>query len=300
MKTQILFNGKHHTYTTGKKIQYSSVSGLIGKFKQPYNGDYWSKYKAYEALLSTNKLRELRKLSGFELQDSALFTFLDNYVDPKDVAKQVKLILKDWKHEKDKSIIKGNNYHDFKEKQAIEMGYVINPFTNLKVDTMHSTIVEYKNNIEYRKPNFECLRDLPDGYHPELILWNNDYKLAGQADRVFTETIDGIRYASIDDFKTSKVIKKTNGHWAYNKETGKKFFKGSYMLEPLGHLQDCNLNHYRLQICTYAWLLEQEGYRIRYLAFTHLNEIYRFEYMKAEVEAMIGVVPKPIDYASLI
>ena len=70
MKTQILFNGKHHTYTTGKKIQYSSVSTLIGKFKQPFDSEYWSKYKAYEKLLTTAKLRELRKEGRVESGDS--------------------------------------------------------------------------------------------------------------------------------------------------------------------------------------------------------------------------------------
>jgi hypothetical protein len=300
MKTQILFNGKHHTYTTGKKIQYSSVSTLVGKFKQPFDGEYWSKYKAYEKLLATAKLRELRKEGRFELGDSNLFPWLNNFVDPKEAAKEIKAVLKDWKHEKDKSIIKGNNYHEFKEKQSIEMGYVINPFTGIKFNTVESTIVEVKKGIEYRKPAFDSLKDLQDGYHPELILWNNKYKLAGQADRIFVETINGLKYISVDDFKTSKVIKTTNGYWKHDKETGKKSFVGSYMLPPLDHLQDCNLNHYKLQICTYAWMLEQEGYIVKDLAFTHLNEMYRFAYMKEEVEAMLGVIPEDKDYLNMI
>lgn len=54
MKSQILFNSKSHTYTSGKKIQYSSVSSLIGQYKQPYNAEYWSLYKAYERILGDN------------------------------------------------------------------------------------------------------------------------------------------------------------------------------------------------------------------------------------------------------
>lgn len=300
MKTQILFNGKHHTYTTGKKIQYSSVSTLIGKFKQPFDGEYWSKYKAYEKLLTTAKLRELRKEGRFELGDSNLFPWLNNFVDPKEADKEIKAVLKDWKHKKDTSIIKGNNYHDFKEKQSIEMGYVINPFTNIKFNTVESTIVEIKKGIEYRKPAFDSLKDLQDGYHPELILWNNKYKLAGQADRIFVETINGLKYVSVDDFKTNGKINLTNGYWKHDKETGKKSFVGSYMLAPVDHLQDCNYNHYRLQISTYAWMLEQEGYIVKDVAFTHLNEMYRFAYMKEEVEAMLGVIPEDKDYLNMI
>lgn len=296
MKTQILFNGKNHTYTvTGKKIQYSSVSGLIGKFKQPYNGDYWSKYKAYEKILTTKVLQKLRKDGKFELQDDNLFAWLNNFVDVKLVEKEIKSVLKEWKHEKDKSIVKGNNYHDFKEKQTIELGYCVNPFTNERFKTVESTIIENRNNIEYRRPAFESLKDLQDGFHPELILWNNRYKLAGQADMVFIATVGDKRYAYVDDYKTNKEIKQTSGYWKW--VDGKKSFVGSYMLPPVDHLMDCNYNHYKLQISTYAWMLEQEGYIIKNVSFTHLNEQYRFDYLKKEVEAMLGYTP---DYDNLI
>ena len=61
------------------------------------------------------------------------------------------------------------------------------------------------------------------------------------------------------------------------------------MKSPLKHLDDCNYNHYRLQISTYAWMLEQEGYVVRSTRFTHLNKVYDFEYMKHEVELMLGL-----------
>ena len=180
------------------------------------------------------------------------------------------------------------------------MGYVINPFTNVKFNTVESTLVEIKKGVEYRKPIFDSLKDLKDGFHPELILWNNKYKLAGQADMVFVETIGDKRYIYVDDHKTNKEIKTTNGYWQYDKETKKKYWKGNYMLEPLSHLECCNYNHYRLQISTYAWMLEQEGYIVKNVSFTHLNEQYRFEYLKTEVESMLGVIPEDKDYLNMI
>lgn len=82
-------------------------------------------------------------------------------------------------------------------------------------------------------------------------------------------------YNFIKTHNTNKVIKKTN-------------FFGN-MLSPLSHLACCNYNHYRLQISTYAWMLEQAGYIVRNTAFTHLNQQYDFEYMKPEVKLMLNI-----------
>lgn len=59
------------------------------------------------------------------------------------------------------------------------------------------------------------------------------------------------------------------------------------MHSPISHLDCCNYNHYRLQISTYGWLMEQAGYTIRNLSFTHINQPYEFDYLKDEVEGII-------------
>ena len=41
-----------------------------------------------------------------------------------------------------------------------------------------------------------------------------------------------------------------------------------------------------LQISIYAWMLEQEGYVVRDLRFTHINKPYPVSYMKYEIENM--------------
>lgn len=275
MKSQILFRSDAHTYTSGKKINYTSVSTLVGKFKKPYNTEYWSTYKAYEKLLGKDEFKSLKKLAGFPLEDDRLFDFLSSHIGDASIGKVVLEILGEWKDKKDKSIIKGNDYHAFKENQAKVSGVCLNPYNNKEFKTVESTHITVKGSVEYREPIFESLKDLEDGFHPELILWNNDYKLAGQADKVYIETIDGIRYAEIDDYKTNRKIDVTS-------------FFGN-MLPPLSHLKDCNYNHYRLQISTYAWMLEQEGFTVRNTGFTHLNKPYVFPYMKKEVELMLGI-----------
>lgn len=275
MKSKILFNSDAHTYTNGDKISYTSVSTLISKFKRPYNTNYWSTYKAYEKVLGTDQFKKLKREYQYRLEDYRLFEYLNDYVKPGEVEVAILEILEDWKNKKDTSIIKGNKYHSYKEHQAITSGVSHNAHLNRDFKTINSVKVSIKNNIEYREPVYERLRELPDGFHPELILWNNNYKLAGQADKVYIETIYNIRYVDIDDFKTNKKIDTTN-------------FFGN-MKDPLSHLPCCNYNHYRLQISTYAWLLEQEGYTVRSTRFSHLNKPYIFEYMKDEVELMLDI-----------
>lgn len=272
---KILFNSKSHKYSCGRKYKYSSVSGLVSQFKQPYNKEYWSRYKAYQRILGDEEFKKLRK--GFVFEDNSLFDYLKQFVDNKEVNKVVKVILKEWEDKKDKSIIKGNDYHTFKENQAISTGVCYNQFLKRDFPTVQSTIITIKNNVEYRQPTVEDLFDLQDGFHPELILWNNNHLLAGQADKVYIETIDGVRYVDIDDYKTNEEIKKSN------------YF--GKMLGPLSHLDCCNYNHYRLQISTYAWMLEQAGYTVRNTAFTHLNKPYVFDYLKTEVKLMLGIDP---------
>jgi hypothetical protein len=84
--------------------------------------------------------------------------------------------------------------------------------------------------------------------------------------------------------------------------TNKKITKTSIfgkMLPPLNYLDCVNYEHYRLQINTYAWLLEQAGFIPRYLGFTHINVPYRFDYSPKEVELMLihaGLLEEKYDF----
>jgi hypothetical protein len=276
---QILFNAQDHSYN-GKKITYTSVSKLISKYKKPYNRDYWSKYKAYEKLLGIKEFKTIRQELKYPLEDDALFNDLSALVSAEDLDNAIKEVLDEWKNKNDASIIKGNNYHEFKENQAKELGYCENPFTGKKCPTISSTKIEIKKGVEYRSPTVTNLYDLEDGFHPELILWNDEVQIAGQSDLVFIETIKNKRYIDISDYKTNKKID------VYS-------FMKHKMLDPLGHLDDVNANHYKLQISCYAWLLEQAGYIPRNLEFRHLNTPYPVKYMKKEIES---IMPQTYDF----
>ena len=276
---QILFNAQDHSYN-GKKITYTSVSKLISKYKKPYNKEYWSTYKAYEEILGQKEFKAIRKKLGYPLEDAALFDNLSTMVTQETLDEAIQKVLDKWKAKNDKSIIKGNDYHSFKETQAKELGYCENPFTGKKCPTIHSTKIEIKKGVEYRSPTVSNLYDLEDGFHPELIIWNDKVKIAGQSDLVFIETVGDKRYIDLSDYKTNGKID------TYN-------FMKHKMLDPLSHLMDCNYNHYRLQLSCYAWLLEQAGFIPRNLEFRHLTTPYQFDYMKKEVES---IMPNVYDF----
>lgn len=275
----IKFNSKLHTYELENEV-YTSVSTLIGKYKRPFMGDHYSKYKAYERILGKGEFKRLRQISGLHHTDPRIIDFLRSVVSDELVAPVIKEILGEWENKRLTSIKKGNDYHTFKEQQALRSGVCINPYTNIECKTIPSSIIEFKKGEEVRTSSVKQLIDLEDGFHPECMLWNSEVKIAGQADLVFIDTIKGVRYIDIDDHKTNKEIKTAN-------------FYGGKMLSPLDHLGCCNYNHYRLQISAYAWLLEQGGFTPRYLGFTHLNKPYRFEYMKKEIES---IIPRKIKY----
>ena len=132
---------------------------------------------------------------------------------------------------------------------------------------------------------------LPDGVYPELKLWRHDWGIAGRVDKPILETIHGIRYANIEDYKTNKAIRRESYQ--------DKFGKHRMMLGPLHHLQDCEFNHYALQLSIYQFMLEYFGFKPGYrrvIHYPHREEWMSFEpvpktielpYMKTEVIAML-------------
>jgi CRISPR/Cas system-associated exonuclease Cas4 (RecB family) len=136
--------------------------------------------------------------------------------------------------------------------------------------------------------------NLEDGNYPELLLWNHEYQLAGQADLVILETKGLKTYVDIIDYKTNKEIKT---------ESYKDWKAGHQMMQgPLKHLQCCNYNHYNLQLSGYAWMMEQHGFIPRNIIIEHYplraadgsvdyNQtpvIYKMNYLKKEIVNMLN------------
>ena len=266
----IKFKEKDHSYTKDDKV-YTSVTTLVHKFTNPFDEEYWSLYKAIEAELPSFKFQSLKRKYGFR---NIGLHLLDDSVSKSDILETQLEIKTKWKKENRESTILGTKYHLEKERESYELGKEFN-----MADLSYYPVFE-KERIEGE--NTQLLDDLyylEDGYYPELLLWNNEHMIAGQADKVFISTLEDMRFIDIGDYKTNKEIKTENTY--------------DNMISPLDHLMDCNLNHYYLQLSTYAYLLEQFGYNVRNISFDHnklgLGEEVRYEvpYLKKEVELML-------------
>jgi hypothetical protein len=73
------------------------------------------------------------------------------------------------------------------------------------------------------------------------------------------------------------------------------------MKYPLNTLDDCNYNHYQLQLSTYAWMLQKinPDFIIKDLILNHYdhngkNTLYHCEYLKKEVEKMLYFYKKQV------
>jgi hypothetical protein len=119
------------------------------------------------------------------------------------------------------------------------------------------------------------ISDLSDGIYSELIVYNQEFKVAGQVD----ESRFRDREVYINDFKTSKVI---NMESYYNFKT-KQY---TMMTGVVSHLMDCNYNKFALQTSMYMYFLELRRYVPTKLSIEHTkdnNKKYFLPYLKKEV-----------------
>lgn len=79
--------------------------------------------------------------------------------------------------------------------------------------------------------------------YPELMIYDFDYMVCGQADKVIVAK----KKINIWDYKTDAEIK--------YKAFSSKWVDPAKMLKPLSHLDDCNANHYSLKMSLYMYLL---------------------------------------------
>lgn len=234
-----------------------SVTGLVAKFQQPFNKTFWAGYKALEFMMGgafNNIKASLNKTKM--LTDS----FVEKFVDLDEFKQERERILKEWQSMTEEACTKGNNLHASKlgeELQRIE-GELPCPTCELPISGKF------------------LYREMPLSIDAEGLT------VTGIADAVLTEDANLYVY----DYKTCKAIKKRS---YFNKVLK----KNTMMKYPLSHLEDCNFNHYALQISTYAYMIQKitPALDVQDLYIIHCTEAGETKipvpYLKKEVEAMI-------------
>ncbi len=159
-------------------------------------------------------------------------------------------------------------------KEACDYGHDIHLtkediFAEMQSDGLEVFTNPVKDNIRYSIP----LENLKNGIYPELIIWNDEFKICGTSDIV---EVSG-KKISVRDWKTNKELKF-------------KGFKGEKLLPPISHLQNCNFELYTLQLSLYAYMLELKGYEVQELVlhYTRDNKDYPLVYRRDEIISMLN------------
>lgn len=142
-------------------------------------------------------------------------------------------IQKAWKKESDRSLELGNWYHNLKEKEILGLDFVV-----MEDSILDIVPPKYEEDIKIAPDQV-----ITNGVYPEHMVYLKSAGICGQSDLV---TVCNNKI-NITDYKTGKEIKK---------ESFKSWDGISQkMLQPLNHLDDCNYNHYALQLSIYMYIM---------------------------------------------
>lgn len=188
-----------------------------------------------------------------------------------------------WSSINQDSLLRGNDIHDKQEQFLYNRGFT-------RVTGPREYTVFKRDHTKKQKSGIYNISALADGCYPELKVWHHGWCIAGRSDKPTFETLHGVRYAHIEDYKTNKELA-TNGYVD-------KYGNERMMLEPISHLPDCEMTHYTLQLSIYQYLFEYFGFKPgirRIIHFPHPIEDlgtpdpkpYELPYLRDEVLAML-------------
>lgn len=264
-----------HKYVNLKdaSIQYISVTTMIEKYGKPFDKEFTSKYKALERLIPADVWK--KEKGGIWKNHRIPKDYLDVHeITETELNKVQQEILDEWAEINRVSCERGTKIHAQLENSFYQAG----------------------DNVTLQKfgigGKFVCKKDysdldLPYGVYPEYLIYYDNPKInlhiAGQIDLIVKNGND----IYIIDHKTNKKIE-TKGFYNNGTRSTDK------MLYPLGNLDECNYNHYQLQLSTYAWMLQKinPDFVIKDLILNHYdhdgnNTLYHCTYLKDEVEKML-------------
>lgn len=275
MLGKVVFFDDSHTYWYEAR-QLNSAGSLISKVSPEFDADYWLVHGVFKEYFGNEYKDHYSSLKGFKPDPNELFTpFFEKIPGP--VFHQMRKALKDqWLLNNTLSTTFGTRFHLEREMDATLNAFVINPFDGKKYVLMGQDMKTTRYDNESLSLN---LYDLPDGAYSELLVFNLDWGIAGQADEVFITTKRKYRYVSIHDFKTNQKISKSSPN---------------FLLEPVSHMRDCKHAKYNLQLSIYGKLLESHGFKVDKLAYSHYKDydvnqvkIEELPYLSREVDDLL-------------
>jgi glutamate mutase epsilon subunit len=236
------FEEKSHRYISHKGYDYISVTTLIKKYTPPFDADYWSAYKAIKEVLTSHGVWDAYRIEhGWENVVTIARADKD-FKYRKEVVARKKQLLAEWEEKKNDAAEAGTSFHKLAEHHT-KKSLVWEEDESIPVLGSHDLIgtTRMGNKLE-------------NGLLTELLLYDDELEIAGQADWVLV--MDGTVH--IKDYKTSKEIKT-------------KAFGEEVLLHPLEEFPNCNFYTYGVQLSLYAFILERLGYKIGKLSLEHID-----------------------------
>lgn len=270
-KEQVYFEEEGHKYTDGKGQQYTSVTTVLKNYYPPFEGDYYSTYKAVKDTLENlgpNVWWKYKSQAGGWKEVVGFFAKNKKKLDKvvlERIAVRKQYYLDLWEAERIYSADLGTKQHNILENLLLK---------SPKIKLANNSVADVS------PADLLSIQGFDQGastVHPELLLWNKQHMIAGQADRVDRQKMQ----VHIKDYKTCKEIEF-------------EAFMGQTMLGPLKELPNTNYSKFTVQLSTYGWMLEQIGYEVIGCTMNHIDrhtgkhiKDYPLAYRPDLVEAML-------------
>jgi hypothetical protein len=153
-----------------------------------------------------------------------------------------KIIEQIWQNESDRAIGLGTFYHNQREADLCSLA---------SIEREGVTVPVISPSGEHDGIRFAPSQKLDPGVYPEHMVYLKSTGICGQSDLV--EVVNG--KVNIIDYKTNKEIK-TEAFTNWEGITEK-------MLDPISHLDDCNFNHYALQLSIYMYIILKHNPKLK-------------------------------------
>ena len=270
----------HKYWTKDTKLNCISVTTLLHQFSI-FDEAFWSAYKTLEIMIGETKFLTIKPalLERKVWNDDHLKTF---GIFPEAFEKERQALLTEWARKRDESCVRGTAIHRARELELLDGGTTV--FQHLGLGG------------KFTPDTTNLLKAGEKGIYPEILLSrisdDGKLRLAGQADLVIIDGFD----VYVLDFKTNKKIDLKS---YYDRKTKRQ----SMLKYPMNNIQDSNFWIYSLQLSTYAWMIQKidPRFNIKMLTLIHYDheggcQTYECEYLKNDVERMLGFYKKQLEH----
>lgn len=301
----------HKYFDSETKEVYTSVTTVIGKYKEPFNKRYWSMYTALKN--SGFKVRPTDDKKAIVVNNK--FRSLDSlYKNPINCA-EVNALVNHWKDLTEIACARGNEIHDYledsinvsKDDEEGETNAIITPqlvshLSNIGLEVVIRTKHDLdKTNLELSFPVIykRLLAYINNGctLFAEKKIYTTQYLIAGMIDVLI---VKGKQFAILD-WKTNKDEMHFQSGYYKKVLHGNKWIKSDNyilykktLLAPLSHLEDCKGIVYTLQLSLYAYIMELWGFKLvpNGLEIFHIRpnrepKLITVHYRKDDIAAML-------------